>query len=37
MTQEDKQLLLQDPCARLPYKLKCFTYTIRAEFKSFRV
>ena len=28
MTQEDKNLLLQDLCARLPYKIRCSYYDI---------
>lgn len=34
MSQEDKELLLKDLCARLPYKPKCFIYTIRADGKK---
>ena len=34
MIQEEKELLLKDLCARLPYKPKCFTYTIRTDGKK---
>ena len=31
MTQEDKELLLQDLCARLPYGVKCYKMTFKPE------
>lgn len=31
MTQEDKELLLQDLCARLPYRVKCIVTKSRTE------
>lgn len=34
MNKIEKELLLKDICARLPYKLKCFIYTIRADGKK---
>lgn len=31
MTQEDKELLLRDLCARLPYGVKCYKMTFKPE------
>lgn len=31
MTQEDKELLLQDLCGRLPYGVKCYKMTFKPE------
>lgn len=33
MTQEDKELLLKDLCARLPYGVKCAYFDIKGEIK----
>lgn len=35
MTQEDKQLLLKDLCARLPYGVKCAIFDKKIEFGGF--
>ena len=34
MTQEEKQLLLKDLCARLPYGVKCVFHSNRGEVAS---
>ena len=31
MTQEDKELLLKDLCARLPYGVKCYSYCFKID------
>lgn len=34
MTQNDKELLLKDLCARLPYKVKASYYRVEEEFET---
>lgn len=34
MTQEDKELLLKDLCARLPYKVKCCIYNFGEDYSK---